>query len=247
MLTTVWTNGMTARDLNITPMRKKRWKKRKKNQKKPVKAKTSEINNFFKSGGFTSSKVTAPKKIDANIDDILEDFLEVKNGNKKSTTTSNSFGVQRKKLQIKKKSKQNAFSFSTMSKRDKPKRIDELSSHDDYSMDIDASEQPSSPIKRESTNLKEEINVNGMEKENVDPQVKKEDTPENINGDVQDEDDEEIDDDSEDEVIVTRRPRAAAANKHKAANFSAVKASNVPSPSPSRPTAHSLVSHTDKA
>lgn len=133
-----------------------------------------------------------------------------------------------------------------MSKRDKPKRIDELSSHDDYSMDIDASEQPSSPIKRESTNLKEEINVNGMEKENVDPQVKKEDTPENINGDVQDEDDEEIDDDSEDEVIVTRRPRAAAANKHKAANFSAVKASNVPSPSPSRPTAHSLVSHTEK-
>lgn len=38
-------------------------KKRKKNQKKPVKvAKTSEINNFFKSGGFTSSKVTAPKR-----------------------------------------------------------------------------------------------------------------------------------------------------------------------------------------
>lgn len=221
-------------------------KKRKKNQKKPVKvAKTSEINNFFKSGGFTSSKVTAPKKIDANIDDILEDFLEDKNGNKKPTTTSNSFGVQRKTAN-KKKSKQNAFSFSTMSKRDKPKRIDELSSHDDYSMDIDASEQPSSPIKRESTTLKEEITMNGMEKENVDPEVKKEDTPENKNGDVQDEDDEEIDDDSEDEVIVTRRPRAAAANKHKTANFSAVKASNVPSSSPSRPTAHSLVSHTEK-
>lgn len=221
-------------------------KKRKKNQKKPVKvAKTSEINNFFKSGGFSSSKVKNPKKIDANIDDILEDFLDVKTGIKKSLTTTNTFGAQARTAS-KKKLKQNTFSFSTMSKRDKPRKIDELSSYDDYSMDVDANEQPSSPIKKETTTIKEGDAANGMEKENVDPQVKKEATPDIKNGNDLDEDEDEIDDDSEDEVIVTRRPRAAAANKHKTANFSSVKASNIASSSPSRPTAHSLVSHTEK-
>lgn len=218
-------------------------KKRKKPQMKPVKvAKTSDINNFFKNGGFTSSKAPAPKKVEANIDDILEDFLDVKNGTKKSKPTASTFGSLKKGAN-KKKSKPNAFSFSTSLRREKPVKMEDLSSHDDYSMEVDPNDQPSSPIKRGST-VKEENAGNENEKENVDP-VKIE--PENAkSGENDDDEEDDIEDDSEDDVVVTRRPRAVAASKHKTANFSAIKASNISLSSPSRPTAHSLVSHTEK-
>ncbi|KAK6459207.1 DNA-directed DNA polymerase alpha [Scheffersomyces xylosifermentans] len=198
---------------------------------KPTKvAKVAQISNFFK----PSSGITAPtKKIDTSIDDILDDFQDAVPVKKVKKETVNVFKNSNKSTV--KKTKKQAFSFSTSAKFER-KRIVVDDSEDINESYMDVDDQPSSPVK-----LNETVEV--TEKENIDPEKK-------INKKEDDEDDEveEADesDDSEDDVVITRRPRAAAANRNNQMTFSAVKAKDMPSSSPSRVSSHSQISYTEK-
>jgi DNA polymerase alpha subunit A len=199
-------------------------KKRKRKDQKPLKvAKTAQINSFFK----PTSAAAPIKKVDTNIDDILDDFQDDVPVKKQKRENHLVFGASTKSSNTKKKLAK-TFDFGTSSKKVKSRKIvkEELDESLDLPMDIN--EQPSSPIKT----IKEEIATN--EKENIDPTV------------VEKESEDESDDDSDDDIVVTRRTRAAAPSKTTVLNFSSVKASDIPSSSPIRATSHSAISHTEK-
>ncbi|CAK7892719.1 DNA polymerase alpha catalytic subunit A [[Candida] anglica] len=213
---------------------------RKRKKSKPIGKvkKTSQINNFFKPAGFSieTGNEHKVKKVNANVDDILEDFLDAAPVAKKQRH-SNLFGASKAEKGEKKSNKTAAFNFSTSVKREKkPLIIDEDLSTETMELDDTDSNQPSSPIKKESSIKLDESN-------NGDSSPTKEELKTENEEDLEDQDDS---DDSEDEVIVTRRSRASAHNIHKSTNFSSVKSTDVPSSSPSRLTAHTAVSYTEK-
>lgn len=222
-----------------------RSRKRKKNLK-PVK-KTSHINNFFKpvSGGFSiDSSKPVQKVANANVDDILEDFLDsAPPSKKKKNDHTKLFGNNVKKEKTLKAT--NAFNFSSSVKKANSKRArtDDFSMDMDMDMDMDDA-QPSSPITRK---LDETLQYS--DKENI--RDSKEQTPIEVKAEVRGAEAsaevEEVDDDSsDDEIIVSRRPRASATNVNKRTNISSVKLNSLPSSSPQRQTTHAAVSYTEK-
>lgn len=165
-------------------------KKKHSKDQKPVK-KTAQINNFFQPMNRMSSvpKPQNAKKIDVNLDDILDDF-DVNKPRAKKQKTNNPFATSFKKLTTKKPSK--ALDPFSTSRKSKTKKNEDIFEEIDSSMDIDnVDQQPSSPIKAEVKSEAVE------EKENIQQAAPKS----------------EEDSDSEDEVVL-RRPRASASIKH---------------------------------
>lgn len=114
-------------------------KKRKKKERKPVKvSKTSKINNFFKPKGFdiSTNSNTQVKTVDADVDDILNDFQG------KSSSRIGAFSKPMKSAPS--TTSKNPFASRYVKKEPKEQEIDTTND----SMDID--DQPSSPIKKES-------------------------------------------------------------------------------------------------
>ncbi|RCK58160.1 DNA polymerase alpha catalytic subunit A [Candida viswanathii] len=226
-------------------------KKRRKKDEKAVKVpKTSQIRNFFKPvSGVSETK----KKLETNIDDILDDFNDVapkKRNIPKAFATSNN--NNRDPANNKKKAK-NAFNFSTStSKFDKRNtKVETFNESSDYTMDFDTiDDQPSSPVKLKSEPTPD--TEPEIEKENIDPKPNKlfpDDEPlkeqpqpkpqteEHVDGD---------DDDSDEDIIISRRPRAAAVKKNNLTTVSSVKASELPPPVTSKPLYSKFANHTDK-
>lgn len=177
--------------------------------------KSHEISNFFKTG----STLPNTKKLDTNIDDILDDFQDtapLKKVKRESplARSKNSFlaSASTKKL---------PFDFST-SARPTKKAVT-------VSEKIVASPMPSSPV---AVALDDDIiDAEIIEEGEEAPQVEKIETAPTMADST---------DESEDEVVVTRRPRVAAPNKNRISNFSAVKADPVSAPT------HSQISYTEK-
>ena len=201
-------------------------KKRKRQQKKPIKtAKTSQINNFFKPKAFTST-APKPKTVDTSIDDILDDFDTPMNNKKPKT---NMFDKPKTNASVSKPSKpsKNPFSFTSKRSTPKPSSDDMMSNSDSVAMD----DQPSSPIQ---TEVKESIDntTDSVETKNEEkPSVE------------QKQDD--FDDDSDDDLIVTRRPKATAINDSKPSTITASKP-EVKSSSPIRNVSSPSVNYTEK-
>ncbi|CUM65230.1 uncharacterized protein PRCAT00002861001 [Priceomyces carsonii] len=202
-------------------------KKRSKKRIQKV-TKTAQISNYFK----PSDKKSAPsKKVDANIDDILDEFQESTPSVKRQKTNVFTSSKSASAGKVAKKSK---FDFSTV-KSEKPKRHIEHQLHDDFP-DLEA---PSSPPEGEATPSKADQEIladdNKIKMESTEELVvKMELSPE------------DSDEDSEDDIVIARKPRASAVNKNKDINFSSVKAPIALSSSPSRPTNHQTISHTVK-
>lgn len=220
-------------------------KRRKKEDKTTKVAKTSQIRNFFKPmSGVSDSK----KKLETNIDDILNDFgddLDKKKNIPKAF--SNSINKEVNNHNINKKKLKNTFSFSTSTRKtDKTTpKLDAFNASSDYTMDIDNFEdQPSSPFK-----LKSEVTPEAeTEKENIDPEPTKnvfENPSESLKNQekVNDNDDE---DDSDDDIVYSRKPRAAVVKKNQVDTVSAVKANQLPSSPISKPVYTKFSNHTEK-
>lgn len=206
----------------------KRTKKSKKDRK-PVK-KTAQIGNFFQPMN-NVNKITPPqiKKVDADFNDILEDFSAPA---RKKPKTANPFNTVKKNVTKKKTS---AFDFSTA------KRKKLAIKSDDNSLELSHNKPPSSPIK--SIKLESDPGV-GANKENVEPssEVKP--------------DDEDVDMSSEsDDEVVMRKPRVTGVVKQDT-TISTVKPSSSPTrkiearpsilSSPLKPTLVSDQSYTEK-
>ncbi|EAZ62837.2 DNA-directed DNA polymerase alpha Required for mitotic DNA synthesis, premeiotic DNA synthesis, recombination, and full sporulation [Scheffersomyces stipitis CBS 6054] len=210
--------------------------KRKKKSQRPVKVtKVAQISNYFKPAG--GAAPVQSKKVDANIDDILDDFADsVPTKKKAKREVTNIFKNNSSNNKVM-KTKKKTFNFSTSVKSEKSVKhvsidVEDDNDSQDFSMDMDTEEQPSSPIKK----VKDEVIAE--EKENIDPSTKALNVAENESV--------EESDDSEDEIVVSRRPRAVAANKNNRATFSSVKAVDIPSSSPTRATSYSQINYTEK-
>ena len=185
-------------------------KRKKKDEQRPIKvAKTAPINNFFKS---TTIRTNEVKKVDMNIDDILEGFQDVP---QKKVNVAKSFANFKKSVPIKKRKPNTSFTFSTINKERKSPSVEAFNASSDYTMDFEEVEQPSSPV---TTIASDAV----QEKENVDPassprkEVKSEKTlPES-----------KLDEsDSDDDVIFAKRPKTSGVKReHNTATISSVKA-----------------------
>lgn len=208
---------------------------KKRKRKEPKVTKTAQINNFFK-----PATSTAPtKKIETNVDDILEDFDVAVPKKKQKKEKKDVFAPKTTKNKVSK----NAFSFSTtVRKRDdtmpsSPIRRNKLSAaNSDVSSPVKRSEvsspvkgsEVSSPVKRSemssptkeqqvsSPQMTENIPIKTENKDSVTPEV------------------EEESDDSDEDVVITRRPRQAAPQRPTVSNFSSVKTEPRPVSSPVR-------------
>ncbi|EDK44463.1 DNA polymerase alpha catalytic subunit [Lodderomyces elongisporus NRRL YB-4239] len=169
-------------DTEVRTSSKKR-KNRHHNQRAVKVAKTAPISNFFKHSNDINGGIK--KKVDTNIDDILEDFQETKplrkingpsafastsasapkflqenNSRSNNNNNNNNNGIGK----IKKKTNNRSFAFSTVSKEKKrPTRVDTFNASSDYTMDFDDFDQQSSPRKEEKErkiNVKhEQVNI----------------------------------------------------------------------------------------
>ncbi|KAI5952887.1 POL1 [Candida jiufengensis] len=197
-------------------------KKRKKNSKdsKPVKiAKTAPINNFFK----TSTRIEPNKKVDANFDDILDNFQDIKP--RKNKTFS------KPTTEVKKKKQNTSFTFATMKKEKRTPKFDTFNASSDYTIDFDDFEQPSSPI---NTTIETEPTTITTKKDEI-PNSEPDKEEEKIESS-----------DSEDDVIFAKRPRTTAVKREiDTKTITSVKA-NTLSSSPSKPTYAKFANHTDK-
>jgi DNA polymerase alpha subunit A len=173
-------------------------KKRKRNDKRPKKlATTAQISSFFKPTAGTA----VGTKVEADIDDILQDFSDepvIKNTTNIFNNSSNN--------STKKKQKPNKFNFSIVNKPNKVK-------HENFDDDLDNSmhvEEPiSSPVKILKENTSKESTVEFIEDQSS---TKKEKIEES--------------DDSEDEIIVARKPRVTTGVRPTVSNYSSVKPQN---------------------
>lgn len=168
-------------------------KKRGRKDKRPTKVvKTAQISSFFKPSG-----IPAPTtKVEADIDDILEDFDEPVV--KKQKATANIFSNNTKKKDTKVKN-----NFFTLVNKRKVKQeyddhLDNFDNFDDNSIDVD--EPISSPIKVLKDTTSKESTAEVEEKKPIIEES-----------------------DSEDEIVVARKPRTAAAARPTLANYSSVK------------------------
>lgn len=187
-------------------------KRRKRKDKKPAKvAKTSQINNFFKPRGFEVNSKPKPKKADANIDDILNDFTGTSLSQRPRMFASSNSGSKHKKVHTKNPFESSSSFVKTERNTDSSEDLMEDNSINTPATSI--KEQPSSPIKSEKPNHPFELNSEPLD----------------------DQEDEQIEDDeSEDDIVVSRRPKAAANRPH-VSNMSASKAqSSAQSSSPIR-------------
>lgn len=206
-------------------------KRKKKDEQRPIKvAKTAPINNFFKS---TTIRTNEVKKVDMNIDDILEGFQDVP---QKKVNVAKSFANFKKSVPIKKRKPNTSFTFSTINKERKSPSVEAFNASSDYTMDFEEVEQPSSPV---TTIASDAV----QEKENVDPassprkEVKSEKTlPES-----------KLDEsDSDDDVIFAKRPKTSGVKReHNTATISSVKAGAISSSPPRQPYT-AFANHTDK-
>lgn len=226
-------------------------KKRRKKVTKPTKIlKTANISNFFAPAGNSNTKPTAnpahsAPKHDAAIDDILDDFTVFKPGKKKLVFTTSS------KLHTKKApARADTFSTSNRKRQARGDPLDDpLAVHDTQELEAldDDFDSVSSPVKQEPP-ASSPVALRNVDLDNDDLNAdynktgdKSEDNKEN----VFEQENEEDDDDDDDDVVVRRRPRAAApAAASTAATISAVKASSLPTSSPSR--TYASMSHTEK-
>lgn len=225
-------------------------KKRRKKDDKAVKVpKTSQIRNFFKPA---SGVANARKKLDTNIDDILDDFND-DTPKKRNIPKAFANSSNRNTSSNNKKKAKGAFNFSTStaSKFDKRNtKVEAFNDSSDYTMDFDmADNQPSSPVK-----IKNEFTPDTepeVEKENIDPIPNKDAVDEIAHKEkpqvkAEEEADDEVDDDSDEDVIVSRRPRAAAVKKANLETLSSVKASELPSAVTAQPIHAKFANHTEK-
>ncbi|EGV60592.1 DNA-directed DNA polymerase alpha catalytic subunit pol1 [Yamadazyma tenuis] len=174
---------------------------KRKRTKKPAKVtKTSQINNFFKPKGFEIASKPKPKVVEADIDDILNDFDDVAPAPKKPRV--NVFGST-SSVNRNKPASRNPFNRPAATSR----RAEPTTASDDSSdVTISMNDQPSSPIK---TAVQEDVDTFSKDTDSI--------------GDIDDESD-------EDDIIVARRPRASAANRPQISNISAMKAERLSSP-----------------
>lgn len=174
-------------------------KKKSKKDRKPVK-KTAQIGNFFQQVNKASPALV--KKVDADFDDILEDFSVPA---KKKPKTSNPFNTVKKNV-IKKKNI--GFDFSTA------KRKKLAIKSEDNTVEIAHAKPPSSPIKA----VKFDSDPLETNKENM------------ITSEIQpDDEDVDMSSDSEDDVVM-RKPRVTGVVKHDT-TISTVKSSIAAKPS----------------
>ncbi|KAI3406179.2 POL1 [Candida oxycetoniae] len=237
-------------------------KKRRKNTKdgkKPVKiAKTAQINNFFKpSSGVDSNQ---NKRVDTNIDDILDGFHDVKPSQKKSNisnTFSSSINPENKNKNNKRNKKNNSFfAFSTVSKEKRSTNaVGPFNASSDYTVDFDDFDQPSSPIKSMSEKP-ESMGINSTSSPSKlcsEIDIEKPANQYEEAGDLKKQEEEEEkekeeeEEEDDDEVIITRRPRASAVKKaNSEATVSSVKV-EIDSLKPGAATTHtSFANHTEK-
>lgn len=220
--------------------------KRRKKVSKPAKvSKTANISNFFAPAASTNtaSKPNGVKNVDADksIDDILDDFTVSRPKKQKSAFSST---VKQSKKQSSSPA-QDAFSLSRRTKKIKTESLD-LDTNDDLldaSMDDGlATEKPS--VKHEppaSSPIAQGVDSAANDMDSIDPI--------DLNEDKENEEpkkEKDADSDSDDDnVVVKRRPRAVAPSNHTApATISAVKASSIPTSSPSR--TFTTIPHTEK-
>ncbi|KAI5950475.1 POL1 [Candida theae] len=210
----------------------KKRRKTKEGQRPAKVAKTAPINNFFKS---TTSRNNDIKKVDMNIDDILEGFEDVPQ--KKFSMAKSFANFKKSNTNNKKKKPSTSFTFSTIAKEKKAPPVEAFNASSDYTMDFDDVEQPSSPV----TTIASDLAV--QEKENVDPasspgkEVKAEKATSEQESDSNDDDD---------DVIFAKRPKTAVVKREtKATTVSSVKTGAISS-SPSRPPYTAFANHTEK-
>lgn len=207
---------------------KKRHKK--KDGQRPTKiAKTAPINNFFK----PTTRNKDVKKVDMNIDDILDGFGDVP---QKKVNMAKSFANFKKSTINKKKKPNTTFTFSTITKERKSPSVEAFNASSDYTMDFDEVEQPSSPV---TTIASDAV----QEKENFDPDSSPRKEVTNKKADLGPEIDES---DSDDDVIFAKRPKTAGVKReNNTTTISSIKASTISS-SPSRQPYTTFVQHTEK-
>ncbi|KAL6452848.1 POL1 DNA polymerase alpha catalytic subunit A [Candida maltosa Xu316] len=203
-------------------------KRRKKDGKATKVPKVSQIRNFFKpASGINEAK----KKLETNIDDILDDFDDV---TPKKRSVPQAFAMK------------NTFNFSTST----TKKVETFNASSDYTMDFDNfDDQPSSPFKLNSEITPEVESKEDLEKENINPEPKKEVSPTptepksepTIQKEVQPEEDD--DDDSDEDMIISRRPRAVAVKKTNLTTVSSVKATD---PASAKPVYAKFANYTEK-
>ncbi|KAI5959979.1 POL1 [Candida margitis] len=208
-------------------------KKRRKNKvgQRPAKvAKTAPINNFFKS----TTRNNEVKKVDMNIDDILEGFQEVVP--QKKANMAKSFANFKKTNTNKTKKPNTSFTFSTVTRERKSPSVETFNASSDYTMDFDEIEQPSSPGTIFASDAVQE-------KENINPasSPRKE-----LKSDKSGPEPKPDDSDSDDDVIFAKRPRTSGVKReNNATTISSVKASSISSSPPRQPSTM-FANHTDK-
>lgn len=220
-------------------------KRRKDNKKQSKVIRKTEIKDYFKPTGFNATKEPA-KKVDANVDDILEDFLE---------------SVPAK---TKKKDLSNVFSTIDSETKTGSAKNEKDSINDNTMLDFGVGSERTPPMKYlAAKDVKKEENTtqDGPSVDEIIEDVEDEGDKENI--EVKDDqrttewnsspikdkrsspEDKMDEDDSDDEVIMSRRPKASAVRPKKESNISAVKATSLSS-SPSIPLSPPAANFTEK-
>ncbi|OWB67229.1 hypothetical protein B5S30_g2585 [[Candida] boidinii] len=218
--------------------------------------KTAEIQNFFKTTSNSDKQKPKPKKMDTNLNDILDDFVNVATSKTKSTPFFSNSSRKRDVFSTLKSDRSfnksndsiKPLNFSKMlededddfrSKKAKFNSSDVIDGMADYSMDLEAA--PSSPIKR-GTELDQSMNYQttkdsietGPDTQNIlndldmDTLPKIEDDVTVVKKEKEESDDD--DDEEDDDIIVAHRTRASGSTINRNVNLSSKK--DLPEPKP---------------